>query len=83
MPLSKDGPLCILNGYLVIIPSPPPKKIVLVSLKKDLANSADPDEMLHHAVFHLGLHCLLKDPFSGFLVYKVLNKYFQLFGFEL
>ena len=24
-----------------------------------LANSEDPDEMLHHAAFHLGLHCLL------------------------
>ena len=23
-----------------------------------LANSADPDEMLHYAAFHLGLHCL-------------------------
>ena len=27
-----------------------------------LANSADPDEMPHHAAFHLGLHCLLKYP---------------------
>ena len=25
-----------------------------------LANSADPDEMLPYAAFHLGLHCLLK-----------------------
>ena len=24
------------------------------------ANSADPDEMLHHASFHQGLHCLLR-----------------------
>ena len=24
-----------------------------------LANSEDPDEMLHNAAFHLGLHCLL------------------------
>ena len=24
-----------------------------------LANSEDPDEMQHHAAFHLGLHCLL------------------------
>ena len=28
-------------------------KIVLI-----LENSADPDEMLHDAAFHLGLHCL-------------------------
>ena len=25
-----------------------------------LANSEDPDEMLHYAAFHQGLHCLLK-----------------------
>ena len=25
-----------------------------------LAHSADPDEMLHHEAFHLGLHCLPK-----------------------
>ena len=25
-----------------------------------LANSDDPDEMLHHAAFHQGLHCLLR-----------------------
>ena len=24
-----------------------------------LANSEDPDEMLHNAAFHQGLHCLL------------------------
>ena len=28
-----------------------------------LANSAGPDEMLHVAAFHLGLHCLPKYPF--------------------
>ena len=28
------------------------------------ANSADPDEMLHHAAFHLGLHCLPKYLFT-------------------
>ena len=27
------------------------------------ANSADPDEMQHYAVFHLGLHCLPKYSF--------------------
>ena len=31
-----------------------------------LANSADPDEMLHCAAFHLGLHCFPKYPFRGF-----------------
>ena len=31
-----------------------------------LVNSAYPDEMQHHAVFHLGLHCLPKYPFQGF-----------------
>ena len=25
-----------------------------------LANSEDPDEMLHYVAFHQGLHCLLK-----------------------
>ena len=30
-----------------------------------LANSAGPDEMQHHAAFHLGLHCLPKYPFRG------------------
>ena len=27
------------------------------------ANTVDPDEMPHYAVFHLGLHCLLKFTF--------------------
>ena len=31
-----------------------------------LTNSADPDEMLHYAAFHLGLHCLSKNLFMGF-----------------
>ena len=36
--------------------------IVFLSLKINfvLAKSADPDEMLHYAAFHLGLHCLPK-----------------------
>ena len=29
----------------------------LYSPRRLLANSADPDEMLHYAAFHLGLHC--------------------------
>ena len=28
-------------------------------------NSEDPDEMLHDAAFHLGLHCLLKQKRSS------------------
>ena len=37
-------------------------KIVFLSMKIVivLANSRDPDGMLHHVVFHLGLHCLSK-----------------------
>ena len=35
-----------------------------------LTNSADPDEMQHSAAFHLGLHCLQKYPFRGFLYTK-------------
>ena len=38
-------------------------KIVLI-----LANSADPDEMQHYAAFFLGLHCLPKYPFTGFIL---------------
>ena len=38
-----------------------------------LVNSADPDEMLLYAAFHLGLHCLLKYPFRGFQSTKGLN----------
>ena len=38
--------------------------IVFHSLKIDfvLTNSVDPDEMLHFAAFHLGLHCLPLNP---------------------
>ena len=35
-----------------------------------LANSADTDEMQHHAVFYLSLHCLPKNPIRGFLFTK-------------
>ena len=36
--------------------------MVFLSLKIDfvLENSIEPDEMLHNAAFHLGLHCLPK-----------------------
>ena len=42
--------------------------IEFLSLKVDfvLANSADPDEMLHYVAFHLGLHCLPKYMFRSF-----------------
>ena len=52
-----------IEGSQVVI-----KKNVFLSLTIDfvLANNADPDEMLHYAAFHLGLHCLLKYPFWGF-----------------
>ena len=44
------------------------KDIVFLSLKivSVLTNSADPDEMLRYAAFHLGLHCLSKYLFRGF-----------------
>ena len=35
-------------------------KIVFV-----LANSVDPDDMLHNAAFHMGLHCFPKYAFRG------------------
>ena len=40
------------------------KNVLFVSLNIAffLANSADPDEMPQHAAFHLGHHCLLKNP---------------------
>ena len=42
-----------------------PNKIVFLSLKISfvLAKSIDSDEMLHHATFHLDLHCLPKYTF--------------------
>ena len=35
-------------------------------VKNNLANSADPNEMLHKAAFCLGHHCLLEYTFRGF-----------------
>ena len=54
---------CIIEGSQVIISN----CIVFLSPKivYVLANSGDPDEMLHVAAFHLGLHCLLKYLFRG------------------
>ena len=36
-------------------------------------HSVDPDEMQHYAAFHMGLHCLQKYLFRGFLDSKGLN----------
>ena len=33
-------------------------------------NRVDPDEMQHYAAFHLGLHCLQKYSFKGFVITK-------------
>ena len=54
----QDGSLYILRFKNV------PQTIVFLSLKIELvlANSADPDEMLHNAAFHLGLHLFAKIP---------------------
>ena len=51
-----------IEGSQVII------SIAFLYLKNDLvlATSTDPDEMLHHVAFHLGLHCLPKYLFRGF-----------------
>ena len=47
-------------------------KNVFYSLKNNfvLANSADPDEMLHYSTFYLGLHCLPKYPLRVIIVYS-------------
>ena len=53
-----------IEGSQVIIS---PKNIFLSQkINFALANSVDPDEMLHYAAFHLGLHSLLKYTFRGF-----------------
>ena len=43
------------------------RKKLFLSLKINLvlANSADPDDILHNAAFHLGLHSLPKYRFRG------------------
>ena len=54
---------CIYQGPQVII-----SKKYCISFSEDrfcLENSADQDEMLHFATFHLGLHCLSKYLFRG------------------
>ena len=44
-------------------------KSIVFFLSEDifcLSKQCRPDEMPHHAAFHLGLRCLPKYPFSGF-----------------
>ena len=55
-------PSVYIEGLQVIIS----RKNIFISLKcvLILANSVDPDEMPHHAAFHLGLHCFLKYAFT-------------------
>ena len=36
-----------------------------------LANSADPDEMVHFVDYNLGLHCLTKEQFMLALLYEI------------
>ena len=45
------------------------KNIVFFCLKIffTFTNSVDPEEMQHYAAFHLGLHCLQKYSFRGYL----------------
>ena len=64
MQLSQDGPLYILRGDRLLFP----KTIAFLSLKIDVAvtSSADPDEKLRYAAFHLGLHCFENNPFILF-----------------
>ena len=51
-----------IEGSQVTIPK---KKISFSEDDFVIANSADLDEMLHYAAFHLGLHCLPKYQFLG------------------
>ena len=46
------------------------------SIKGTLANSEDPDEMMHHAAFHQGLHCVLRQNKSS-------EKELYIFFFEI
>ena len=52
--------LYILRGHRLYFPN----NIIFLSLKiyYTFGNSADPDEMPHHAALQLNLHCLLKNP---------------------
>ena len=58
-----NGPLYILRGCRLYFPN----KTVFLSLKIVfvIANSVDPDEMLHYAAFLPGGYCLPKYVFRG------------------
>ena len=52
------------------------KKVLLNFLSEGLftlTNRVDPDEMPHHAAFHLGFHRLYKYSFRGFPYTKVIG----------
>ena len=53
--ISKELSIVYFKGVFLCL------KIILI-----LENSADTDEIQHFAAFHLGLHCLPKNPFRGF-----------------
>ena len=56
-----DSPIYILRCHWLEFPN-----VVLCDVFCPyLSKSSDPDEMLHSAIFHLGLHCLLKYLFKG------------------
>ena len=60
-----------IEGSKIIIPN----KIVLLSPNVfDLANSVDPDEMLHFAAFHLGLRYLPKYTFRSHLYMHIIQR---------
>ena len=48
--------------------------IVSVKIVFVLTNSAEPAGMPHDVTFHLGLHCLPKFPFFGFLIVLWMQK---------
>ena len=52
-----DSPLCVLRGHRSKFLNN--EVVMFLKIVFIFANSADPDEMLPLAAFHLGLHCLL------------------------
>ena len=61
---SQDSALYIFRGHTFYFSN----NITFLSLMIyfAIANNADPDDMLHHTLFHLGLHCLSNYPLRGF-----------------
>ena len=49
-------------------------KVVLI-----IASGVNPDEMQHHAAFHLGPHCLPKYPFRGSTIQSVKSRFFSIY----